>query len=59
MLEARKGEAAILMVTQRPSYLALCDRGYRFEGGHLVPDDLEEVRPAASVPRPPLLLRAG
>ena len=59
VLQARKAEAAIFMVTQRPSYLAICDRGYRLEGGRIVPDDLEDVRPAAAVPRPPLLLRAG
>jgi ATP-binding cassette subfamily C protein LapB len=38
-LFARRQSAAVVLVTQRPSYLKGCDRLYRIEDGKLVADD--------------------
>lgn len=48
-LAALKGEAAIIMVTQRPSYAQLADRHLRLENGRLI-DVTSEVKSRQSNP---------
>ncbi len=43
-LASLKGQAAVVMITQRPSYLAMADRTLRIENGALVP--MEKTAPA-------------
>lgn len=45
-LRARKGRQTIVMVTHRPSHLALCERIATFEGGRIV--NLRSPTPSAS-----------
>ncbi len=45
-LRARKGRQTIVMVTHRPSHLALCDRIATFEGGRIA--NLRSPTPSAS-----------
>lgn len=52
-LFARRESAAVVMVTQRPSYLKGCDRIYRIENGRLVEDDgsdLDTLTTPATLP---------
>ncbi len=49
LLEARKPHAALLLISHRPSYAAICDRELRLEDGRLRP----HVRPAAGRPAAP------
>ena len=49
LLEARKSEAAILLVSHRPSYLAMCGREIVLEGNG--PCGQGRVEPAAAAPR--------
>lgn len=56
-LANRKSGTAMLIVSQRPSYLSLCDRGYRFDNGRLVDDDLSDILQAPPARPAPLLLQ--
>ncbi len=50
-LFGRKRSAAVVLITQRPSYLRGCDRLYRIEDGQLIADDGADLQPAHPAPQ--------